>query len=145
MTPTNHNINFLCKAEQQRIIKKYFGNLVHEAAIERPETIGKYTLEYAHSAVEEYKDFLKKIWKNAKSDNDLRSLDAILDKPWLIEARTADDLEGIGYALKDAERRTIWERLTKSNYKDVTYYKGLLQVYTEEILECMRLDFIEEI
>lgn len=144
MTPTNNKINLQCKLEQHRIIKKYFGNLVHEAAIERPETIGKYTIEYAHSAVDEYKDFLKKLWKDSKSGNDIRPLDAILDKPWLIEARTADDLEGIGFALKDAERRTIWERLTRSNHKDVTYYKGLLQVYTEEVLESIRLDFIEE-
>lgn len=48
-------------------------------------------------------------------------------------------------AYKDATEQTLWERITRSNHKDVTYYKGLLQEYTRELLMVMRLDFLEEI
>ena len=33
----------LCNEKEQELLDKYFGNLVHEAAIEMPETIGEYT------------------------------------------------------------------------------------------------------
>ena len=43
------------------------------------------------------------------------------------------------------DNNTLWERVTQSNHKDVTFYKGLLQVYAEELLNCMRIDFIEDL
>lgn len=46
---------------------------------------------------------------------------------------------------KDATEITLWERITKSNHEDVTYYKGLLQEYTRDLLMVMREDFLEEI
>lgn len=36
MTP--QEIANLCETKQNQLLDKYFGNLVHEAAIERPET-----------------------------------------------------------------------------------------------------------
>jgi len=48
-------------------------------------------------------------------------------------------------ARADAEKVTLWEKITKSNHEDVTYYKGLLKQYTEELLSTMIKDFIEEI
>lgn len=41
----NEQIEKLCKEKEQELLDKYFGNLVKEAAEERPETIGKYTKE----------------------------------------------------------------------------------------------------
>lgn len=61
---------------------------------------------------------------------------------WLM---TEDDREAIDAAYKDAKRITLWERITKSNHEDVTYYKGLLYEYTKDLLMVMRLDFLEEI
>lgn len=40
---------------------------------------------------------------------------------------------------------SLWERITKSNHKDVTYYKGLLLEYTKDLLMVMRQDFLEEL
>jgi hypothetical protein len=57
---------------------------------------------------------------------------------------TTDDLEGLSYAYKDAKRITLWEKITQTNHRDVTFYKGLLEEYTRELLFCMRHDFIEE-
>lgn len=58
---------------------------------------------------------------------------------------TEDDREAIDAAYKDAKRITLWERITKSNHEDVTYYKGLLLEYTKDLLMVMRHDFLEEI
>ena len=58
---------------------------------------------------------------------------------------TEDDREAIDGAYRDAKRITLWERITRSNHKDVTFYKGLMREYTEDLLTVMRLDFLEEI
>lgn len=58
---------------------------------------------------------------------------------------TEDDREGIHHAYEDATRRTLWECLTKTNHKDVTFYKGLLEEYTRELLLCLCCDFIEDV
>ena len=41
----------LCKEKEQKLLNKYFGNLVKEAAVERPETIGEYTKDLRRSIV----------------------------------------------------------------------------------------------
>ena len=51
----------------------------------------------------------------------------------------------IAVALKEAQQQTLWEKITKTNHEDVTYYKGLLEEYTRELLFCMRHDFMEEL
>ena len=51
----------------------------------------------------------------------------------------------IADAHRAATRRILWERITQSNHKDVTYYKGLLLEYTRDLLTVMREDFLEEI
>lgn len=58
---------------------------------------------------------------------------------------TTDDCEAVEEALKDAEEQTLWERITKTNHKDVTFYKGLLEELTRDMLLVMREDFLEEI
>lgn len=39
MSMTTKQITDLCKEKEQELLDKYFGNLIHEAAIERPETV----------------------------------------------------------------------------------------------------------
>ena len=128
----------------ESLLKKYFGNLVKEAAIDCPETIGDYDLELPLRIEAEYRDFLKNLWKDIAVD-DQRIIDDLLNQQQLRDKITEDDCEGITYAYRDAQRRTLWERITKTNHKDVTYYKGLLEEYTRELLFCMKYDFLEEI
>lgn len=59
---TKEDIKNKCLAMQQTLLDKYFGNIIHEAAVERPETIGKYTLELPLEIEAEYYEFLKKLW-----------------------------------------------------------------------------------
>lgn len=141
---TNERIIKLCKEKEQELLKKYFGNLVKEAAIERPETIGEYTKDLPLRIEAEYKAFLEELWKEVAADG-LKGTPLILEEQQLRKLMTDDDRELIEVAHKEAIEQTIWERITKSNHKDVTYYKGLLEEYTRDLLMVMREDFLEEI
>lgn len=133
-----------CRSKADELVSKYFGNLVKEAAIERPEEIGDYSLELPKQIEAEYKAYLKALWiENAPCG--LPTFEEIIDKQHLSDSMTEDDREAIKPAYDAAVRRTLWERLTKTNHKDVTYYKGLLKRYTEELLMALRCDFLEDV
>lgn len=125
------------------MLEKYFGNLVEEAAIECPETIGGYTKDLPLRIEAEYGTFLKELWEG-HVPKELRGTPLILEEQKLRKLMTDDDREGIEEAYKDAKKVTLWEKITKSNHKDVTYYKGLLYEYTKDLLFVMREDFLEE-
>ena len=55
------------------------------------------------------------------------------------------DRKALEKAHHDATTITLWEYITQSNHKDVTYYKGLLLEYTRNLLMLMREDFLEEV
>ena len=140
MIMTTEQIAKLCKEKELDLLDKYFGNLDKEAIIERPETIGEYEKELPLKIEAEFKEYLLGIWKEINPDKE-----CVFEEQKLRELMTEDDREGIEYAYKDAVEQTIWERITQTNHKDVTYYKVLLKEYTQELLTCMRLDFLEEI
>ena len=133
-----------CIKKEEELLNKYFGNLVKEAAIGQPETIEGYDRELPLRIEAEYKEFLSDLWNEVAGD-DKRTIDEIIDKKELREKLTDDDREGIDEAYKNAQQRTLWERITNTNHKDVTFYKGLLEEYTRELLFCLRHDFLEEI
>lgn len=133
-------IQAICLKQQMALLNKYFGNLAHEAAIERPETIGKYTRDLPLKIEAEYRKFLKDMWEKLEFETPLA-----LEERMLRKLKTDDDREMIDYAYEEALERTLAERITKSNHKDVTFYKGLLLEYTRDLLLVMRNDFLEEI
>lgn len=141
---TNEQIKKLCKEKEQELLDKYFGNLVKEAAQECPETIGEYTKDLPLRIEAEYRMFLEELWKNYAPE-ELKGTTLVLEEQKLRKLMTDDDRELIDVAHKDATERTLWERITKTNHKDVTYYKGLLKEYTCDLLLVMREDFLEEI
>ena len=134
----------LCETKQNQLLNKYFGNLVHEAAIERPETIGEYTKDLPLKIEAEFRTFLEELWKEY-APAELKGTPLILEEQQLRKLMTDDDREIIEPAYKDATEITLWERITKSNHEDVSYYKDLLKEYTRDLLMVMRLDFLEEI
>ena len=140
----SENVKALCKEKEQELLNKYFGNFVREAAIECPETIGAYTKDLPLKVEAEYKTFLEGLWKEHAPEN-LKGTPLVLEEQTLRKLMTDDNREGIDAAYKDATERTLWERITKTNHKDVTYYKGLLLEYTRDLLMVMREDFLEEI
>ena len=141
---TNEQIITLCKEKEQELLDKYFGKLVKEAAIERPETIGEYTKDLPLKIEVEYRVFLEELWKE-HNPNEQKGRPLVLEEQTLRELMTADDRKLIDAAHKDATELTLWERITKTNHKDVTYYEGLLQEYTRDLLRVVRNDFLEEI
>lgn len=141
---TNKQIERICKTKEQFLLDRYFGNLVQEAAIEQPETIGDYTMDLPLKIEAEYRAFLEEVWKE-NAPGELKKQPLVLEEQKLRKLKTDDDREGIHYAYKDATEITLWEKITKTNHKDVTYYKGLLEVYTRDLLMVMREDFLEEI
>lgn len=142
MTP--QEIANLCETKQNQLLDKYFGNLVHEAAIERPETIGEYTKDLPLKIEAEFRTFLEELWKE-HAPEELKGTPLILEEQKLCKLMTDDDREMIDAAHEEATELTLWERITKSNHEDVTYYKGLLYHYTKDLLIVMRNDFTEEI
>lgn len=134
----------LCIEKEQELLNKYFGNLVNEAAIEMPETIGEYTKDLPLKIEAEYRKFLEKVWEK-HVPAELKGTPLVFEEQKLRKLMTDDDREGIDAAYKDASTVTLWEKITKSNHKDVTYYKGLLFEYTKDLLLIMRHDFLEEI
>lgn len=48
-------------------------------------------------------------------------------------------------AREEAETVTLWEIITKTNHKDVTFYKGLLKQYAEKLLDIMVKDFLGDV
>jgi hypothetical protein len=144
MYMTRNDIERLCLQKENTLMGQYFGNLVKEASIDCPETIGEYDMELPLRIEAEYRKFLGDLWKEIAPD-DCRSIDDLLDIKELREKLTFDDREIIAEAHHNAQHRTLWERITKTNHRDVTYYKGLLEEYTRELLFCMKHDFMEEL
>lgn len=134
-----NDIELICRDKENELLKKYFGNLIREASVERPETIGEYTVDLPLKIEAEFRVFLENLWKQY-SDEPL-----VLEEQKLRRLLTDDDREGIEVAYKDATTITLWERITRSNHEDVTHYKGLLHEFTRELLMVMRIDFLEEI
>lgn len=143
-TMTNEQIERFCKEKEQELLEKYFGKLVKEAAIERPETIGEYTKVLPLKIEAEYKAFLEELWKDCAPE-EMKGMPLVFEEQKLRKLMTDDDRELIDEAHKEATELTIWERITQTNHKDVTYYKGLLETYTRDLLMVMREDFLEEI
>lgn len=141
---TNEQITNLCNGKEQELLEKYFGNLVNEAATVRPETIGEYTKDLPLKIEGEYRIFLEGLWKEYAPDG-LKHTKLVLEEQKLRKLMTDDDREGIEEAYKDATTITLWEKITKSNHEDVTYYKRLLEEYAKDLLFVMREDFLEEV
>ena len=140
---TKH-IEELCKSKERELMEKYYGNLVTEVAIERPEEIGCYTKDLPLRIEAEFRSFLEELWKEVAPEK-LKGTPLVLEESRLRKLKTDDDREMIDEAYKNASERTLWERINKSNHKDVTYYKGLLEEYTCDLLMIMRHDFLEEL
>ena len=141
---TQDEIKDLCREKEQELLEKYFGNLVSEAAIEMPETIGKYTKDLPLKIEAEYRAFLEGVWEQY-APAELKGTPLVLEERKLRKLMTDDNREEIDAAYKDASTITLWKKITKSNHEDVTFYKGLLHEYTKELLMIMRIDFLEEI
>lgn len=116
-----------CRTKAEELLQYYFGNLVKEAAIEQPETIGDYSLDLPKQIEAEYYEYLKTLWTEIAPQGS-PSFEEIMNKKRLSDLVTEDDREIIPPAYHEAIHRSWWERITQTNHKDVTFYKGLLKL-----------------
>lgn len=137
-------IEEICLQKQQELIDKYFSHLSHDIVTGEPETIGEYTTDLPLKIEEEYRQFLEILWLQYAPE-EMKGQPLVLEEQKLRWLMTEDDREAVDEAFENANRITLWERITKSNHKDVVHYKALLREYTQELLMVMRLDFLEEI
>jgi len=141
---TNESLAKLCKEKEQELLYYYFGNLVKAAAIEQSETIGEYTKDLPLKIEAEYRAYLEGLWKEYAPE-ELKGSPLVLEERKLRKLMTDDNREAVDAAYQDATKRTLWERICKTNHEDVARYKSELEDYTRELLMVMRHDFLEEI
>lgn len=141
---TLQQIDTQSRDKANELLEKHFGKLIEEAAVDQPEEIGDYHLGLPRQIEAEYYAYLKDLWTEIAPKGS-PSFEEIIDKQYLSDRLTEDDREAIKFAYDDAIRRTILERINKSNHKDVTFYKGLLKRYTKDLLTALRCDFIEDV
>lgn len=137
------DIEMRCRDKANELLDKYFGNIVHEAAYERPEKLDeRYTKELPFKIEDEFIAFLGELKKELMPD-DTRPIDSLIDHPRLRDMIMEDYEVDVDKSFEEATTITLWEKITKSNHEDVAYFKGLLKQYTEELLEHSILDFLE--
>ena len=136
------DLRIRCQAKIDELLDHHFGNLVKEAVVDKPEVLEeRFTTELPLKIEEEYLAFLGEL-KREILPNDSRTIDEIIDCP-LRREMIRDDYElDVERAYEDARTVTFWEKLTRSNYKDVSFFKGLVKQYTEDLLEHMTDDFL---
>lgn len=141
---TNEQITELCKKRELELLEKYFGNAVMEAVVTKPERIGEYTKDLPQKIEAEYKLFLEELWKE-HAPEEIKGTPLVLGEHKPRKKNANDGHEMIDLAHKDAIKRTLWERITKTNHIDVAFYKGLLEKNAHDLLMDMRLEFLEKI
>ena len=134
-----------CYGKAKELLKKYFGDFAAVSGVVKPETLdSRYTDTLPRMIAEEYRAFLDALWSEIAPEG-ARGFDEIMDRQRSIDLVHDDYDDFLPSARLSAQTITLWEKITKTNHKDVTYYKGLLKQYTEELLETMAEDFLEDV
>ena len=79
-----------CKEKENQLLEKYFGDLVIEAALERPESIGMYTKDLPLKIEAEFKAYLEELWKEYAPE-ELKGKPLVFDENKLRLLMTDDD------------------------------------------------------
>lgn len=133
-----------CRTKADDLLNKYFGDFCKEAAIEHPETIKeKYDKGLPARIEAEFLTWLSGQWEKC-GRNEVKPFSKVMNLQFSRDMVDMSYLADLERARLDAQTVTLWERITRSNHDDVTYYVGLLKQYTEERLDIMVKDFVED-
>ena len=139
------DVRLRCRQKADEILEKYFPNFIQEATVTRPEVLApEYTDDLPSKIEEEFRTWLSGFWKEVSRDS-ASSFERIMNKQSVMGQVDNEYLDQIERARESAVKITFWEKLTKTNHKDVTFYKGLLKEYSEELMNAMIEDFIEDV
>ena len=120
--------------ELKKCINKYFGDISLEEA-SRPEVLDpKYSPELLVTLRKEYYKALEQIWASVPTSR-RASFEGAVHLPAI------ERDEALEQAYAAATRRSFWEKLGKTNFKDVLAFKQLLKERSEELLNGMHDEF----
>lgn len=125
--------------ERERLVQAHLNSLPMDTAIDIAEIT-----ERIEALEQEYKLFLARLWKD-ECPEDERGLEDILDKQYNRFALDRDYQSKIVEAQAAAEEVTLWEKMTNSNYKDITQLNALIVAYAKDLLAHMTRDFMEDV
>ena len=141
---TKSEIEPRCRQKADELLEKYFPNFIREAALDKPETLSvDYNDQLPGKVEDEFRAWLAGVWAETEHKSS-RSFGDIMDRHLSMTSVDAEFVPLLEKARKEAERITVIEKLKKSNHQQVTYYKGLLRQYSQELLKTMIKDFVEE-
>lgn len=142
---TKIEVSMKCYQEVDTLLEKYFPNFTREAAIEKPETLAdEYNDELPHKAQAEYRQWLSELWKEISPEG-AKPFDEVMNLHLSMQMVDTSYVPYLENAREEAVEMTLWEKITRTNHEDVTYYVGLLRQYTKELLETMTKDFLGDI
>lgn len=125
----------------KEMIKSYYGIVKRENRQDQPETIGDYTLDLVGQIYDDYCDFLVGWWKTMRPKDTYTYTPSQDYRQQLAET---EDWDKLVTAYQNAVKRTLWERISLSNYKDVAQYKLMLRRYSRRLLIMLQEDFLEQ-
>ena len=134
-----------CRKKADELLEQYFPDFIHEAAVVRPEKLtAAYNDELPREVQRAFREWLESLWEEiapagSKPFSEVMNLHKSMQ---MVDLSYVPHLED---ARKKAEQITLWEKITRTNHEDVTFYKGLLKQYTEEVLDTMIKDFMGDI
>ena len=125
----------------QNCFNKYLNVIPLEEAIQDETLDPKYSPNLLSEMGAEYYKELERIWDTIPSYY-RSSFQAAYETP---TPDVAGDLFALQKAYEDAVKKTFWEKLGKTNYKDVLAYKLLLKEYGKKYLQAMHASFINAV
>ena len=134
-----------CRKKEAELIEKYFPNFIYEAAVKKPEALAaEYDNELPYKVKAEYRQWLSSLWGEVAPEGS-KPFDEIMNLHLSMSMVDSSYVPYLKDAREDAVEMTLWEKITKTNHEDVTYYVGLLRQYTKELLNTMTKDFLGDI
>lgn len=130
----------ICLEERELLLSKYLEGLPIESAI---------SLEEISSLVErleeEYKQFLTTLWEQVRNEEEVRSLDDVLDKRYNRYILNREYAKDIRVSQSAAEEITLWEQITNTNIRDIEHLNALIRAYAKDLLAHITRDFMEDV
>ena len=127
--------------EMQKSINKYFNEISLDDAVKLEILDPDYTPDLIEKLQSEYYTALERIWNNSPIHH-RASFQAAFKLP---AVESICDLDALQKAYDEALKTSIWEKLGKTNYKDVMAFKLLLKEDCETYLNAMHGQFIEAV
>lgn len=142
---TIQDIEKLCWKRYNELLQEHFGDFAAEAAGGKTTHLSNhYTDTLPLEIASTFRSYLKELWNKSVPDGAC-SFEDIMNTKKASDVTSVDYADYLPQAREAAETVTWWEKITRSNHEDVTYYKGLLKQYSEELMGILIRDFIKDV